>query len=162
MTRFVPHPLLSLLLVIMWMTLTSFSVGQFLLGGMIALFAGWTMAALHPETPTLRNWRVLPRLIRTLFFDIIRSNIAVTRLILTEGWGSRRRSSFLEVPLVLQSPTGLAVLAIILTATPGTAWIEYVSKTGMLVLHVFDGAESEHYVSVIRDVYEPMLQEIFE
>lgn len=162
MTRFLPHPILSLLLVLMWMVLTRFSLGHFLLGGALALFAGWTMAALHPETPALRNWRVIPRLFGTLFRDIIRSNIAVTRLILTEGWRSNRRSSFIEVPLKLRSPTGLAVLAIILTATPGTAWIEYVSGTGTLVLHIFDGAESERYISVIRDIYEPMLQEIFE
>lgn len=162
MTRFLPHPILSLLLVLMWMMLTRFSLGHLLLGGSLALFAGWTMAAVHPETPVLRNWRVIPRLFWTLFRDIIRSNIAVSRLILTEGWRSDRRSSFLEVPLKLRSPTALAVLAIILTATPGTAWIQYVSKSGTLVLHVFDGAESDRYLTVIRDVYEPMLQEIFE
>ena len=56
----------------------------------------------------------------------------------------------------------LAVLSIILTATPGTAWIEYSHDRQTLVLHVFDGAETDHYLHVIRDVYEPMLQEIFE
>ncbi|WP_330448642.1 Na+/H+ antiporter subunit E [Paracoccus marcusii] len=54
------------------------------------------------------------------------------------------------------------MLSIILTATPGTAWIEYSHDRQTLVLHVFDGAETDHYLHVIRDVYEPMLQEIFE
>lgn len=160
--RLIPHPLLSLVLVVMWMMLTRFSPGHFLLGGGLALFAGWTMHALQPQTPRPRSLRVIPRLIATLFVDIIRSNIAVTRLLLTEGRGSRRRSCFLLVPLELRSPSGLAVLAVILTATPGTAWVEYVSETGTLILHVFDGAERDHYIHVIGQVYVPMLQEIFE
>lgn len=160
--RLIPHPLLSLLLLLMWMVLTRFSAGHFLLGGGLALFAGWTMHALHPGTPSLRRPGVILRLMATLFLDIIRSNIAVTRLLLTEGRGSARRSCFLIVPLELRSPSGLAVLAVILTATPGTAWVEYVSDSGTLILHVFDGAERDHYLHVINKVYAPMLAEIFE
>lgn len=161
MGRFLPHPLLSLCMVLMWMVLTRFSTGHLLLGTAIGLFTGWTMTALHPEKPMMHNLRIVPRLAAVLFVDIIRSNIAVARLIVA-GRGSTRRSSFVEVPLKLRSPTGLAVLAVILTATPGTAWIEYNAGSGTLILHVFDGAESERYTAVIRNVYEPMLQEIFE
>lgn len=160
--RLIPHPVLSLLLVLMWMVLTGFSLGHFLLGGALALFAGWTMHALQPKTGRPRRPRVIARLAVTLFFDIIRSNIAVTRLILTEGRAPRRQSCFLIIPLGLRSPSGLAILAVILTATPGTAWVEYVSDSGTLILHVFDGAERDHYLHVINQIYAPMLQEIFE
>lgn len=159
--RLLPHPLLVLVLAGMWMVLTRFSLGNLMLGSGLAVFASWTMHALQPERVPTRSLRMLPRLAWTLFVDIIRSNIAVARLLLTEGSGCRR-SSFLLIPVELRSPTGLAVLAIILTATPGTAWVEYVSETGTLVLHVFDGAESEHYLHVVNNVYVPMLQEIFE
>ncbi|CAM3213457.1 Na+/H+ antiporter subunit E [Paracoccus nototheniae] len=162
MTRLFPHPVLTVLLTLMWMVLTAFSVGHLLLGGALAVLAARTMAALHPETPPLRNWRLMPRLAGRIFVDVIRSNIAVARLILTEGWASDRQGAFVELPLTLRSPSALAVLAIVLTATPGTAWVEYVSDSGTLVLHVFDGAEADHYRAVIRDIYEPMLQEIFE
>lgn len=160
-SRLVPHPLLSLLLLLMWLVLTGFSLGHVVLGGGIALLAGWAMAALQPERPRLRNWRLIPRLFWTLFVDIIRSNIAVTRLILSEG-RNNRQSAFLEIQLALTGQPALAILAIILTATPGTAWVEYVSETGTLTLHIFDGSEADHYVRVIRQIYEPMLQEIFE
>ena len=70
--------------------------------------------------------------------DIIRSNIAVARLILTGGREGQRRSEFIEIPLDLRSQGALAILAIILTATPGTAWLEYKPATGTLLLHVFD------------------------
>ncbi|MCT4332781.1 Na+/H+ antiporter subunit E [Paracoccus sp. YLB-12] len=118
------------------------------------------MHALQPERVPMRSLRVMPRLVLTLFTDIIRSNIAVVRL-LTDQRGTRQ-SSFLLIPVKLRSPTALAVLEIILTATPGTAWVEYVSETGTLVLHVFDGAESGRYLHVVNNVYVPMLQEVFE
>lgn len=160
MSRLVPHPLLSLLLLLMWLVLTRFSLGHVVLGGGIALLAGWAMSALQPGRARLRNWHLIPRLFWTLFVDIIRSNIAVTRLILTDR--GARRSVFLELPLKLRNPSGLAILSIIVTATPGTAWIEYISETGTLTLHIFDGREAELYAKVIRHTYEPMLQEIFE
>lgn len=162
MRRILPHPVLSVALVLLWMTLTRFSLGHLLLGSALALIAGRAMAALHPERPGLRNWRLLPRLAMTLLVDIIRSNIAVVRLLLKEGRGSGRKSAFIQVPLKLRSQTALAVLAIIVTATPGTAWIEYVSDSGMLIIHIFDETEAEHYGRVIRETYEPILQEIFE
>jgi multicomponent K+:H+ antiporter subunit E len=161
MSRFVPHPILSVGLVLMWMLLTRFSLGHLLLGSAIALLAGHALSALHPEKPRLHGWRILPRFTWVLLLDIGRSNIAVARHIL-KGKRSGRAPAFVEIPLKLQSQSGLASLAIALTATPGTAWVEYVSETGLLTLHLFDATEADHYVSMIRDHYEPMLQELFE
>lgn len=161
MSRLLPHPVLWLVLWVMWMMLTRFSLGHAILGATIAVVAGRAMAALQPQSVPMRGWRVLPRLLWTVFLDVIRSNAAVTRLILTEG-RSGRCAAFLEIPLALKSQSGLAALAVILTATPGTAWVEYRSEDGVLMLHVFDARETEQYRHVISSVYEPMLQELFE
>ena len=67
MTRLVPYPVQSGLLTLLWMVMTRFSLGHLLLGGALALLAGWAMSSLHPERATPRNWRVVPRLIATLF-----------------------------------------------------------------------------------------------
>ncbi|MGW8175761.1 MAG: Na+/H+ antiporter subunit E [Stenotrophomonas sp.] len=57
---------------------------------------------------------------------------------------------------------GLAVLAIIITSTPGTLWVEYESATGRLLLHVLDLVDEETWVRLIKDRYERRLMEIFE
>ena len=49
MTRALPYPILTVALLLTWMLLTSFSPGQFILGGLIAALASRAMAAL-PET----------------------------------------------------------------------------------------------------------------
>ncbi|WP_295046425.1 Na+/H+ antiporter subunit E [uncultured Paracoccus sp.] len=161
MIRLFPHPVLSLCLIVFWLMLTRFSLGYLILGTALSLVAGWAYSALHSARPRLRRWQTIPRLAWTLFVDIIRSNIAITRLLLTEG-RSGRKSAFIKVPLNVTNANVLAVLAIILTATPGTAWVEYSTETGILTLHIFDASEADHYHKMISQTYEPMLMEIFE
>ncbi len=161
MSRLFPHPVLSVALVFLWLMLTRFSLGFLILGTTLSLVAGWAYSALHSARPRIRRWGVIPRLIVTLFLDIIRSNVAITRLLLTEGRNGRK-SAFIQIPLQVRNPNSLAVLAIILTATPGTAWVEYGTDTGILILHIFDSSEADHYHDVIGNTYEPMLMEIFE
>ena len=161
MSRFIPYPLLSICLLLFWLTMTAFSPGYFVLGLALSLLAGRIMSRVHPPKPRIRRWSAIPRLLATLAVDILRSNIAVARQLLTEGRNGRK-SQFVVMTLQVRDPNALAVLSIIVTATPGTAWIEYSSVTDQLILHIFDGTEAEHYRDVIRNTYEPMLMEIFE
>jgi multicomponent K+:H+ antiporter subunit E len=162
MTRLVPHPVLSLLLLLMWLLLTRFSPGHLVLGSIIALTAGWALTGLHPHAPRLRRWDLIAKLIAIVTLDIIRSNVAVARLILTGGREGQRRSEFIEIPLDLRSQGALAILAIILTATPGTAWLEYEPANGTLLLHVFDMVDEATWRNLIKNRYEALLLEILE
>lgn len=164
MSRLLPHPLLSLALLGMWLLLTQVSPGHLLLGSVIALAAGRAMAALQPEGPRIRRWRPIPRLVAIVALDILRSNAGVAWLIVTGlvAKGDSRRSGFVEIPLRLRSPSALAILAIIVTATPGTAWLEHDAARGTLLLHVFDLVDEAGWQVLIRDRYESLLLEIFE
>lgn len=157
MTRLVPYPLLSGALTLMWLLLTSFSLGHLILGALIAVGAGKAMSALEPARPRLRRWDLALRLFGMVMADVARSNIAVARLILA---GGPRRSGFVEIPLALRDPTALAILAVILTSTPGTAWIDYDAARGRLLLHVFDLHEAEDWRGIVKNRYEKLLLEI--
>jgi multicomponent K+:H+ antiporter subunit E len=161
MTKLFPYPLLIFSLIVMWLLLTSFSLGQLIVGTVVALLAAQGMAALNPAKPRIRRWSLLPKLIGIVLYDIIRSNIAVARLILREG-NQRRVSGFLTIPLELRSPIGLAILGVIITSTPGTAWLDYNVARGTLLLHVFDLVDEDGWRTLIRDRYERLLLEIFE
>lgn len=155
-----PYPLLSLSLLVMWLALNGFTLGQLILGSIVAVLASWGMAALRPSKPRIGKWHLLPKLLGIVLYDIIRSNIAVVSL-LFGGGGHRRHSDFITVPLELKDPTGLAVLAVIVTSTPGTAWLEYNSLSSSVLIHVFDLVDEAEWQALIKNRYEKLLLEIF-
>ena len=82
--------------------------------------------------------------------------------IILQGRRRERVAGFVAIPLDLRDRTGLAVLACIVTSTPGTAWIEYGADSGVLLIHVLDLVDEEAWVTLIKTRYEAMLMEIFE
>ena len=159
--RWLPYPLLTLALVVMWLLLNSFSIGHVLLGGIIALGASRVMVALKPEPVRIGSWSAIVRLSLTLLYDILRSNIAVASIIL-RGRRSAHAAGFIVVPLELRHPMGLALLSCILTSTPGTAWLEYRAANGRLLIHVLDLYDEQAWIDLIKNRYERLLMEIFE
>lgn len=160
MNYFCPFPLFSMAIVVMWLTLNGFSLGQLLLGIIVALFSGWMMRFLEPEKITVKSWRAVFRLIFRVFIDSIISNVAVACFVLTKR-SQKQKSGFVVVPLLLESRTALAVLACILSVTPGTVWIAYNRKNSELLLHVLDFKSGYNYQKSIKQRYEQLLLEIF-
>lgn len=156
-----PYPLMTASLIIFWMVLNSFSPGHLLLGTAVALVASRAMSSLRPVKPVFRRWWLLPKLIVIVLYDIIRSNLSVARIILFQK-ERNRKSGFLNIALDMHDPMGLAVLSVILTSTPGSAWLEYNSSQGTLLLHVLDDVDDAVWTHVIKNRYEKLLMEIFE
>lgn len=162
MSRLLPYPLLSLGLLLVWLLLNqSLSPGHLLLGAVLGIGGALAMSALEPEKARVRRPLAILRLAMMVLVDIVRSNIAVGRIIL------RRRepglnAGFMTVPLDLTSRYGLAVLAVILTATPGTLWVNYDASSGRLLLHVLDLVDERTWIDLIKGRYERLLLEIFE
>jgi len=155
-----PYPFLTLVLIIFWLLLNGFSVGQLIVGTLVAIFASWAMTALRPEVPKVRKWHLLFKLLFVVILDIVRSNIAVVSVILRRKQ-SGYNSEFLLMPLELQDRTALSLLAIIITSTPGSAWLEYDSRDKTVLLHVLDVVNKERWMDMIKNRYEKLLLEIF-
>jgi len=161
MTRLVPFPLASAGLLVLWLLLNqTLSPGHLLLGGVIALAGGWALAALELPKAHLRRLSAIVRLAAFVCADIVRSNIAVARIIL--GFERKRwTSDFLEIPLDLRDPYGLAALACIITSTPGTLWVDFDEADGTLTIHVLDLVDKSEWIRTIKGRYERLLLEIF-
>jgi len=161
MTRLVPFPFASVSLLVLWLLLNqTLSVGHILLGGAIALVGGWSLAILQPPKARLRRLGAIFRLLALVVVDVVRSNIAVAGIIL--GRERRRRvSGFVEIPLELRNPFGLATLACVITSTPGTLWVGFNEPSGTLTIHVLDLVDQSEWVRIIKGRYERLLLEIF-
>jgi multicomponent K+:H+ antiporter subunit E len=160
MTRILPFPLVSAGLLGLWLLLNqALSLGQILLGSVLALAGGWALTALQPPKARVRRVGAILRLLCLVLADIARSNIAVGRIILGLG-GPQRRSGLANIPLDLRDPYALAALACIITATPGTLWVNF--DAGVLTIHVLDLIDESEWVKTIKSRYERHLLEIFE
>lgn len=162
MNRFFPHPVMFFALLSMWLILTGFTLGHLLLGSAIACGASWVVGLLRPKKVVIHSWPAAIKLFLIVAYDILKSNIAVTIIILQGRLNRSRRPGFIRITLKLRDRNGLAALAMIVTATPGTAWIEHDPEEGWLLLHILDLREEDDWQWIIRERYEVLLMEIFE
>lgn len=163
MSRLLPYPLGALVLLLLWLLLSgSVSPGAILLGTVLAAGGSAVLAALQFPRARLRRLARVPGLMVDILFEVVRSNNAVARIIVRPSSARTRRSGFVRIPLDMRSPHGLAALACILTATPGTVWVDYDSADGTMLLHVLDLIDEEAWVRIVKDRWERRLMEIFE
>ncbi len=162
MTRLLPFPFMTACLLVLWLILNqTLSLGHLLLGGAIAIVAGWVFTALEPPPARIGRAGAMLRLLSLVLADIVRSNIAVGRIILGLA-GRKWTSGFVSIPLDLRDPYGLAALACIITSTPGTLWVSFDPGRGILTIHVLDLIDEAEWMRTIKGRYERLLLEIFE
>jgi multicomponent K+:H+ antiporter subunit E len=154
---------LFLVLLAIWLILNeSLALGHVLLGAALALFGVLVYSRLEPSRTRVRSRPlVVVRLLGLVLADIVRSNLAVARIVL--GLGARNRTAgFLPIPLELRHPGGLAVMAWIVTATPGTSWVRYDRSQSTVLIHVLDLVDEPTWIRLFKQRYETLLMEIFE
>jgi multicomponent K+:H+ antiporter subunit E len=155
-------PVLVLVLTGLWLALSqSLAPGQVLLGALVAVGMVWYVSSLRPLQAHLRRLDVAALLLLVVARDIVQSNFHVALIVL----GLQRRairSGFLRIPLELRDPHGLAGLAAIVTATPGTVWAGLSTDGATLTLHVLDLVDEQALIRQIKQRYEQPLRRIFE
>ena len=162
MKRLIPYPLLSLGILLMWVLLqSSLKPATLAMGSLLALLVPFVMTALQVEKPRIRSPLKLLRLLGIVLIDMLRSNVAVAKVVLSPQ-KCAPVSAFVEIPLRMRNRHGLAMLAVILSSIPGTLWVQHDEATGKLLMHVLDLAEDDDWSQIVRDRYEAPLMEIFE
>jgi multicomponent K+:H+ antiporter subunit E len=159
--RFVPHPLLSPVIVALWLVLaTEMTGGQIVLGIIVALAVPKLTERFWPDRPTLRRPLAGLRLVVVIMFDIVTANLAVARRVI--GPLDRLHPSFVEVPLDLRDGFAATILGSIVSLTPGTVSIELDCERWTLLVHALDVEDEQALVGTIKRRYEAPLREVFE
>jgi multicomponent K+:H+ antiporter subunit E len=163
MRRLLPHPLTSAVLAAGWLLLAGFSIAQFLLALVVAvLLPHFTRRFVGEALGRARGWRGLARAARfslLVVWDIIVANLVVARLIL--GPPGRLRPAYIEVPIGLEQPLAISLLASIVSMTPGTVSSDLSEDRRRLLVHVLDTSDPAAVVEQIKSRYERPLAEIF-
>lgn len=157
-----PFPSLWVALLALWLALNgTLAVADWIVGALAALAGVVGLAFLQPAYPRARRPAAAARLAATVLLDIVRSNAEVAAIVFRPG-ARGRRAGFVDIPLDLRNPAALALLACIITSTPGTSWAGYDPASGVLTIHVLDLVDDATWVRTIKERYEQRLMEIFE
>lgn len=156
-----PAPLLSSALLLLWLLLNrSFSLGHIVLGLVLGLLIPVLLRGLRPLPVRVRHPLVALKLALRVMWDTSVSNFNVVRFLLFPRL-RRHPASFVHIPLDLRDPNGLAVLAMIVCITPGTAWAEISRDRSMLLIHALEVESIQAIVDHVKQCYERPLMEIF-
>lgn len=160
-TRWLPHPLLTPTLAVIWLLLNnSASPGHVFLG----LLLGWLIPLFTlrfwPETIRIRHPVILLRFLLTVLYDIVVANLVVAWRIL--GSPTHLSPAFIELPLRLESDLAISFLANTICLTPGTVSAHLSPDRRTLLVHALDAPDPDAVRTHIQARYEWPLKEIFE
>ncbi|MEZ5616526.1 MAG: Na+/H+ antiporter subunit E [Rhodocyclaceae bacterium] len=160
MRSWLPHPALSVVILLLWAALNNaVSPGTLLLGAALGLALPLLTRRFWPDAPRLRRPGVALRLAARVASDIVVANLGVARRVL--GPLSRLQPAFVEVPLDLADPFVATILASIVSLTPGTVSIDVDRTRRVLSLHALDAPDPQALAAGIKARYEAPLKEIF-
>ena len=155
-------PMLVIVLTAIWLFLNqTLAPAQLVLGLGLSVLVAWFGSTLRPLRASLQRLDRAAGLFLVVFWDIIRSNIAVARIVLGLAGGREVRSGFVQIPMDLREDHGLAVLACIITSTPGTVWAGLSPDGRTLTIHVLDLKDEREWIRTIKQRYERPLMRIF-
>lgn len=158
--RWFTHPMLSVVLAASWLLLQHSLAPIHLLAALaIGVVLPRLVHAFLPQPSPVRPGPALALLVLVLW-DVVVANVAVARLVL--GPMARLRPAWLLVPLELQHPVGIAVLASIITTTPGTVSCTVDEERHLIRVHALDCPDPQQMVAEIKSRYERRLLAIFE
>lgn len=159
--RLMPHPLLTLVLALVWVLLVNdASWGAALFGLLLGLAIAKLTSAYWPGRPRIRNPLAIAEYAAVVLYDIVLANLEVAYLVLFRRGGSLR-SQFVTVPLELESAEAIATLAGTITMTPGTVSADVAADGRSLLVHCLETADPAATVATIKSRYERRLRRIF-
>ena len=156
-----PHPYLSVLLAATWIALQqSVAPPQWITAGLL----GWGLPQLlhgfmAPAT-RLRSTRTAIRFTLLVLYDIVVANFTVARIVLSP-W-SRPQPGWVVVPLDIRHPTGIVLLATVITTTPGTVSCIVDEAGRRILVHALDCPDATAMADDMKSRYERPLMEMFE
>ncbi len=160
LARGFPHPLLSLLLMLLWLLLNnSAAPGHLVLGALSGLLIPLFTRRFWPERLVVTKPALIVRFSARVMWDIIVANFVVARIVL--GPSTAVRPVFVRVPLDVQPEFPVTVLASVISLTPGTVTADVDRARRYLLVHALSEDDPEALVRQLKTRYEAPIKEIF-
>ncbi|MEL7151356.1 MAG: Na+/H+ antiporter subunit E [Pseudomonadota bacterium] len=156
-----PHPLLTLILAIVWVLLQNdVSAGMVVFGIILGILIPWATSIWWPDTPQGFRMGKMVSYSFLVIWDIIVANIQVAWIVLTVP-NSKLKPAWIVVPLEVKQPEAITLLAGTITLTPGTVSADLSDQGHSLLVHVLHTDDPNGVRDEIKQRYERRLLEIF-
>lgn len=156
-----PHPLITLLLAVVWTILQNdVSAGMVVFGLILGIIIPWGTSVWWPDTPQGFHMGRMVTYSIMVMWDIMVANVQVAWIVLTRP-NSKLRPAWIVIPLDLLEPEAITVLAGTITLTPGTVSADLSDEGHSLLVHVLDTDDPDAVRDEIKQRYERRLKEIF-
>jgi len=155
-----PHPLLSLLLLILWLLLNNTAApGHLVLGAAFGIIIPLFTRRFWPQRLAVGHFTAALHLAGRVIVDIVQANFSVAKVVL--GPKSAVRPMFVKVPLDVKSDFAVTLLASVVSLTPGTVSADIDVANGFLLVHALSTEQPDDLVRQIKSRYESLIKEIF-
>lgn len=160
MHRLIPHPGLSVLLVIVWLLMAnSLTFGGLLIGMVIGIVLPIFTAPFWPGRPDV-NYRAGLAYFGLVLWDIVVANFKVAAIILFKR-NRDLKPAWLVIPMELDTPEAITVFAGTISLTPGTVSTDVSACGKYLLVHALDVDDPDADIARIKTRYEARLQRVF-
>lgn len=158
--RWLPHPLLTLALVLLWMfLLNDFSAGGLVVGLVLGIVIPIITSHFWPDRPPLHAHGKAIAFVLLVAWDVVVANVQVAWLIVFRP-ADRLRVRWVAVPIELESPEAITILAATITMTPGTVASDVSADGKSLLVHCLDAPDVLAAVEQMKTRYERRIKEI--
>ena len=161
MKKILPHPILSLALWLVWLLLNNtVAPGHLLLGAILAIIIPLLTSGFWPEKVCIRHPVTLIKFVMVVLWDIMIANVIVARLILSNK--DKLQPLFLHIPLDIEHPLAIGLLANTISLTPGTVSCDLSEDKKTLLVHGLHEEHPQTTIDEIKQRYEKPLKRVFE
>lgn len=153
----------ALVLALMWAAVTgAFTFGNLVLGGAVGVVALLLMRHRIVRPTLFVKFRKAFSLLGLFLYELCMSAFRVLVLVLSPDMSKRLKPGIIAYPLNLATDAEIALLANMITLTPGTLSVDVSNDRKHLYVHALSVPDREALIADIAGGFEAKIREVFE
>ncbi len=155
--------LAGLVLALLWTAVTGdFTFDNLVLGGVIGFVALWLMRNQIVQPTLFRRFGRALSLMGLFLFQLSLSATRVAILVIRPDMRRHLKPAIVAFPLSVKSDPEIALLANMITLTPGTLSVDVSNDKKTLFVHALSVPDREALIAAIANGFEAKIKEVFE
>lgn len=155
-------PLMIAGLALVWATITgNFTALNLALGAGVGAITALVLRNWLARPLALRRLRRITSLALLFLWELIVSAVRVASIVVRPNLKASLRPAIVAFPLSVKSDAEIALLANLITLTPGTLSVDVADDRSVLYVHVLDLVSRDQLIAEIAGGFERKVQEVF-